>query len=129
MSVSLFSSILHANRSGKDAKIKMLKETETQIQKSICDYLAYKGYFFWRQNNIPIFDPGKNGGFRAMPKYARKGTPDIFILIPGRVIFMEVKSSEGALSKEQKELQLRCKELEIQYCVVRSIDDVQKLGL
>jgi len=107
----------------------MLKETETQIQKSICDYLAYKGYFFWRQNNTPIFDPGKNGGFRSMPKYARKGTPDIFILVPGKVIFMEVKSSTGVLSAEQKELQSVCGNFEIQYCVVRSIDDVQKLGL
>jgi hypothetical protein len=109
----------------------MLKETETQIQTAICEYLTLKGYFFWRQNNVAPVQIGKDGSIamRRMPKYARKGTPDIYILVPGRVILMEVKSSTGVLSEEQKELQNVCGNFQIQYCVVRSIEDVQKLGL
>ena len=52
---------------------------ETDIQKAICDYLALKGYFFWRSNNTPIFD-AKRGRMRAMPKYAMKGLPDICLI-------------------------------------------------
>ena len=103
-------------------------ERESEILRAICDYLAYKQHFFWRQNNTAIFDPGQGGGFRRMPKYGRKGTPDIFLLLPKRVIFLEVKSGQGYLSKEQEELQNMCKQLDIEYYVVKSLDDVQKLG-
>ena len=106
-----------------------IKISESQIQSTICNYLAYKGYFFWRQNNVATIQIDSYGTrMRRMPKYARKGTPDIFILLPGKVIFMEVKSSIGQLSQEQKELQKKCEEFQIQYCVVRSLEDVQKLG-
>lgn len=109
----------------------MLKETESQIQTTICDYLSYKNYFFWRQNNIAPVQVMRDGSLamRRMPKYARKGTPDIIVLVPGKVIFLEIKSLQGLLSNEQKELQKKCEEFQIQYCVVRSLEDVQKLGL
>lgn len=109
----------------------MLKETESQIQTAICEHLTLKGYFFWRQNNVAPVQIGKDGSIamRRMPKYARKGTPDIYILLPGKVILMEVKSCNGVLSNEQKELQQKCEEFQIQYCVVRSLEDVQKMGL
>ncbi len=61
---------------------------EKDIQREICDYLALKGYFFWRSNNIPVFDKGK---FRAMPKYSLKGLPDIQMLHNGKYIGLEIK--------------------------------------
>ena len=109
----------------------MLKEKETQIQTAICDYLAYKNYFFWRQNNVAPVQVMRDGSLamRRMPKYARKGTPDVIVLVPGKVIFLEIKSSTGVLSLEQKELQSVCEKFQIEYYVVRSLDDVIKIGL
>jgi hypothetical protein len=66
------------------------KKLEKDIQREICDYLHEQGYFFWRQNNTPIFDR-KFGGFRAMTKYTPKGLPDILILKNGKFIGLEVK--------------------------------------
>lgn len=107
----------------------MLKQKESEIQKAICDYLAYKNYFFWRSNNIPVFDPGKNGGFRAMPKYSMKGIPDIIIVKNGTVIFLEVKTPVGVMSDSQLEFQKKCILEKVNYHVVKSIDDVMLIGL
>lgn len=114
--------------------VELFKEKESDIQNAILDYLQYrkncgKDYVFWRQNNTAIFDPGIGGGFRRMPKYGRKGTPDIFLMVLGKVIFLEVKTKIGELSKEQKELKNDCFRLKIDYYVVRGIDDVKNLGL
>ena len=64
-------------------------KTETQILHDCCEALAAGGYFFWRQNNLPV--PG-----RAMPKYTPKGLPDIMILHRGRFIAVECKRAGGA---------------------------------
>ncbi len=66
----------------------MKKKLEKDIQREIADWLHSQGYFFWRQNNIPVFD---KGNFRAMPKYSSKGSPDIMILHKGKFIGLEVK--------------------------------------
>jgi hypothetical protein len=66
------------------------KKLEKEIQREICDFLNEKGYFFWRQNNTPIFDK-KFGGFRAMPKYTYRGLPDIMIILRSALIGIEVK--------------------------------------
>lgn len=73
--------------SGEDCWIKnfitiksmKLLEKESDIQRAICDCLALKKHFFWRQNTTPIFDPTKKT-FRKMPKYSLKGVPDIIVL-------------------------------------------------
>lgn len=71
---------------GKDYGIK--KKLEKDIQREICDWLATLGYFFWRQNTIPVYEKGH---FRALPKYTPRGLPDILILCRGRFIGLEVK--------------------------------------
>ena len=69
------------------------KILEKDIQREICDWLHGQGTFFWRSNNVPIFEHGGKGGarFRAMPKYAVRGLPDIMCLCNGRFIGLEVK--------------------------------------
>lgn len=61
---------------------------EKDIQREICEWLNNNGFFFWRQNNIPVYSEGK---FRAMPKYSSKGAPDIIILYDHKFIGLEVK--------------------------------------
>lgn len=103
------------------------KEKETDIQRTICDYLALKKYFFWRQNTVPIFADGK---FRSMPKYSMSGVPDIILIKKGGVVcFLEVKRKTGKLSPSQVEFFKKCTLVGADYNVVKSLDDVLALGL
>lgn len=106
-----------------------VKEKESDIQTTICEYLALRGYFFWRSNNVPAFDV-KRAVFRAFPKFAIKGLPDIQIVSKGGFCtFLEVKRKGGYQSPEQKEFQKKCEKVGARYFVVRSVDEVIKLGL
>jgi hypothetical protein len=98
---------------------------EIEVQNSICEYLATKKLFFWRNNNIPVFDSKRNS-YRKMPKYSKKGVADIIVLVNGFAYFLEVKD-KGYQSKDQKEFEKGVKEAGCQYYVVRSIDDVAKI--
>jgi hypothetical protein len=101
---------------------------ETEVQAAICDYLALKGYLFSRTNNSPIYDKTR-GAFRALPKYTRKGWPDICLIKGGKFYGIEVKSEVGRLSPEQEELGRDIIVNGGMYVVARSIDDVQNAGL
>ena len=101
---------------------------ETDIQKAICDYLALKKHFFWRQNTSPVYNKEK-GRYRAMPKYSMNGIPDIIVIKDGFFIGLEVKTLKTSLSEYQKIFRDKCKESGAEYYVVRSIDDVIEIGL
>ena len=104
-----------------------MKQTETQIQSSIIDYLRIlenKGkIFFQRVNNTPVYDPiGKK--FRSMAKGTKKGFPDILVLMNGRTIGFEVKTAVGKQSKEQKDIENKFKQHGQEYFVVRTVEEV-----
>jgi len=101
---------------------------DTEIQSAICEYLAYRRHFFFRSNNIPVFDKAR-GAFRALPKHTPKGVADIIVVHVGRPYFLEVKLPGTYQSPEQKDFQKRAEAAGAFYSVVRSIDDVQALGL
>lgn len=91
-----------------------------------------KKYYGWRQNNTPIVQKEAGGGyrFRRMPKYAKKGVPDIFLMLKnGRMIFIEVKTASGSLSVDQVAFQMKCQKLGFEYLVARSINDILEYGL
>lgn len=100
---------------------------ESEIQASICDYLAMKKHFFWRSNTTPIYDPTRNA-FRSMPKYALQGIPDIILIKDGYFIGLEVKRPSTYQNEAQKEFEKGVKEAGGEYHVVRSINDVKELG-
>jgi hypothetical protein len=105
-------------------------ETESNIQRTICDYLALKRYFFWRQNTAPaVQKTGDHWAFRRMPPYSMKGVPDIILIDGGHFVGLEVKTPTGRQSPEQKEFQRRLTAEGGSYHVVRSVDDVIALGL
>lgn len=60
---------------------------------------------------------------------ALKGLPDIIVIKRGQFIGLEVKTKVGRLSIDHVEFAQRVKEHGAFYHVVRSIDDVQRLGL
>lgn len=106
-----------------------MKEKETDIQRAICDYLALKKYFFWRNNNTPIFDAGRKI-FRAMPKYTMRGIPDIILIKEGgQFVGIEVKREKGVLSDHQKAFRALCDHNRALYIVAKSVDDVISYGL
>lgn len=111
-----------------EAKI-ILKRSEKDIQRSILKYLKVKGYTAWRNNSVGVFD-AKRKTFRLNP-YTLAGGPDIFILLDLRTIALEVKSSTGVQSDVQRIFQANWESPEArrEYYVVRSLDDVMKLGL
>ena len=108
--------------------IKSKVPLEKDIQRAICDYLALKKYFFWRQNTGAIMD-FKSGGFRAMPKYSMTGVPDIIVIRDGWFIGLEVKRPNTKQSPAQKDFEKGCKDAGGEYWVVRSIEDVKEIGL
>jgi succinylglutamate desuccinylase len=104
---------------------------ESDIQKAVCEYLERKGYFFWRQNNTPVYDPTRKV-YRAMPKYALKGVPDVICFDKtktGIAIFLEIKKPKTYQSKEQKEFETKSQDFGCEYYVIRSLDDLVKIGL
>ena len=69
--------------------------TETEIQKSIVDYLKTIGITAWRQNS---------GKTKYNVYMAPAGTPDIIGYFPnGKFLGIEVKQPKGKLSNKQKE--------------------------
>ena len=105
-------------------------ERESDIVSAICDYLALRKHLFWRSNNVPVYD--KAGGFfRALPKHPMRGPPDITVIrhSSGQYVGLDVKQKAGRLSPEQQAFAAACQARGAQYHVVRSLDDVQALGL
>ena len=98
---------------------------ERDIQMSICEYLAVKRFFFWRQNVNPIWN-AKTGAFRRMPAYSVNGVPDIIVIYKGKFIGLEVKNETGKQQKSQINFENLCKSNGAYYKVVRSVGDVQE---
>lgn len=103
---------------------------EPEIQNAICEYLEMRGHFFWRQNTTAVFDPAKKR-YRSLPKYAVAGVSDIILIQEGKAYFLEVKRQKPKTyqSDKQKEFEAKAKKAGAVYEVVRSVKDVQKLGL
>lgn len=87
-----------------------------------------KHYYFWRQNNGGVWDGAKQ--IYRTNRNTTKGVPDLFVLDGNRIIALEAKSDTGRQSPEQKEFEAQWHVPPFrQYYVVRSIADVQKIGL
>lgn len=107
-----------------------LSTSETDIQRSICDYLALRHHFFWRSNTAPTVQKSAEGwAFRKMPKYGMRGVPDIIVIKDGFFVGLEVKAAKGRQSPEQIAFEDRVKEAGGEYYVVKSIDEVREIGL
>jgi len=87
------------------------KITETQIKRQIKDYLKIKGYFwYWLVQGL--------GSFR--------GLPDL-VVHDKVVVYLEVKTEKGKLSVYQQAFKKECEESNIEYYVVRSVEDVMEI--
>ena len=67
------------------------------------------------------------GGTRLQRMGMRKGVPDLVILHSGRIMGLEVKSSGGTLSREQKEFRVEWERAGGIYAVVRSVEEGKRV--
>src|SRR3990167_10349477 len=103
------------------------KNTGSDLVRALCDYLAYKRYFFYRSNNIPAFE-WKKGVFRSQPKYAKNELPDIVVVKDGIYHGIEAKSGSGRLSVVQKGFRDELQAAGGRYYEIRSLDELGAAG-
>ncbi|HEY0140391.1 MAG TPA: hypothetical protein VGF48_05810 [Thermoanaerobaculia bacterium] len=99
----------------------MAPEKESDIQRTILDWLSAKRIFHYRQNNIPT--PLPNGGYRPV---ATPGLPDIVVVLGGRHVGIEVKSRRGIQSPAQQEFERKLRAAGGVYILARSVEDVER---
>jgi hypothetical protein len=125
--------------------------SEAEIQKAILAYLSHRrDLIFWRQNAGSFIPPvlrsiavvlnslGIGAKRHAIMAAIKKsvghykctsvpGVPDITVVYKGHYVGLEVKTSKGRLTKDQKVLHARMNKVGAKVFVVRSIDDVKKV--
>jgi hypothetical protein len=104
-----------------------LKASEAQIQAACLEYLALRGYFYFRLNQAGIALP--DGRHRSLPKHTPVGLPDAVLVKDGRFIGLEFKRSGASQSFAQVEVAKRILRAGADYHVIRSLDDLMHLGL
>lgn len=97
--------------------------------RAACEYLTRKRHFYWRSNNVGVFDSTR-GVHRSLPYGSRKGVPDICLIDKtGHFVALEAKGANGRMSPEQKAFEEDCKKHGAEYYIFRSIDDLIQIGL
>jgi len=67
------------------------------------------------------------GNSRRRVRGCPPGTADLEVIISGRTIFLELKSSKGKQTKEQKEFEHDVKAQGCEYHIVRSFENLQEV--
>jgi hypothetical protein len=96
-----------------------MKESDTQ--KAILEWLAWKHIFHYR-NNSGAFKRDDGHFYR----FGAVGNPDIVCIIAGQYVGIEVKAPKGRQSDNQKEFQRLLEGAGGRYILAFSIDDVAK---
>jgi hypothetical protein len=99
------------------------KVHESEIQRAIVKALR------WLLPNCIVFHV-PNGGKRARAEAARlvaagvlAGVPDLIVILPNQVVFIEVKTRKGVLSNEQDAFADKARELGQTCLIFRSAED------
>jgi hypothetical protein len=94
---------------------------ESKIQKQVIDYLTLNGWYVWKNKNT------NRGTGIYLPTHQR-GVADLTAISNiGVVVFIEIKTSNGKLSKEQEEFKSKIRDHCGLYCVIKSIEDLENL--
>lgn len=91
---------------------------EKYIQNDICKYLKSL-----EDKNLPVFwERRQAGGFSY-----RKGIPDLYAVINGIHVEIEVKAPGGSKSSRQEAFERMCKNHSIVYICTDNVKEVKKL--
>jgi hypothetical protein len=102
---------------------------EHDLQKAVLKLLETKwgGDVYW----FAVPNQGQRSlrtGARMKAEGMRAGVADICVMLPeGETGWMELKTSKGRQTDEQKGFQAICKRLGHQYAVVRSVEEAEKV--
>ncbi len=103
--------------------------TEDQLQQKIVIDFRNRNL---KNNNLIFSVP--NGGSRnpvEALKLKRTGTlagvSDLIIMIPNRIIFLELKTESGIQSDSQKEFQINAEALGFEYLLIRNLKQYEDL--
>jgi len=88
-----------------------IKQTESQIQKAVKEYLAWNGWFVFKIH-------------QSLGSY--KGIADLFAIRDGLGIWIEIKTPAGRQSEYQKLFQRKIEKHGGTYLLVRSVDELKK---
>lgn len=97
---------------------------EAQIQKEIVTWFRER-YPRYILGSIP--NEATHGGKGYNAAGICLGAPDLFICIPDKILWIEVKSEKGRLSDNQKIFQSKCTSLSIPYFVIRSLEEFKDI--
>jgi len=89
-----------------------MKQTETDLKRTLKDYLALNGIFSW-----PVT--------QGIASY--RGAPDRVMHLNGKATYLEIKLPKGKMSENQQAFYYQCQTDGIDYYVIRSLEDLQAL--
>lgn len=98
--------------------------SEARFQAEVVQYLQSKKIFFF---SVPNEAAGKDAAIRMSRLKAmglRSGVSDLVVLMPGRVVFLELKTATGKQSDSQILFQKKVESLGFQYSVCRNLEEV-----
>ena len=101
-----------------------LKIKESDIENAVIQYLTYSGWYCWKNLDQPLF---ANGSYIKLRTGQIRGISDLVAIKKGFVIWLEVKTLKGRLSKFQKIFRDNIINAGGEYFIVRSIDDVKEI--
>ena len=102
-------------------------QSEHEIQSLILDWLNAQHIFHWRNNTGAM--AGTHKGKRWFMRFGGvKGSPDIYAVINGQIIGIEVKAAKNPQSQQQYEFQIAFEKAGGIYILARRLEDVG-LGL
>lgn len=106
---------------------------EADLQRAVLDYLKYQmnlgKLWFTRLNSGMAYK--KHGNKYYAIKLCDKGTADILVIYPTAegptVLFLELKSEKGKLTKEQFEFSGMAWRMGCEYHVIRTIERLEEI--
>jgi hypothetical protein len=102
---------------------------ESEVQRSILDYLKVKRVFHYRNNSGAFVFPETSTHARRFIKAGVAGSPDIVCVIKGQYVGIEVKAPKGKQNPNQIQFQQDLERAGGRYILAYSLDDVIEAGL
>ncbi|MBO7226567.1 MAG: VRR-NUC domain-containing protein [Bacteroidales bacterium] len=100
------------------------KKTEHIIQKSIVRWFRkeYPEYLLFSTNNEACY----NNNY-YLESGVLSGVSDLIVVLPNKIIFVELKAERGIQSKSQKEFETKLISLGYEYFLIRSLESFKEL--
>jgi len=95
-------------------------DTANGLTKCIIRYLTMQGAFVTRLNSTGIY---RNDIKKFVPNTQRKGMPDVYALINGKTLFIEVKIGKDRLSDHQINVKKESEANGANYIIARNFTD------